>query len=211
MKSLKKGIFSTQKIGYNVKKLAFSGLLLCNLTLGCAGSQENTQIVTGPPKTQKKTDYQEDCVKKSSEIQSCLVDGAVDECRREKECIAEKLEQGESFPGHERELSIVVGKNEEVFSMRVGVEEISILRLHATAVDSDGIEFEFTIERMVVLEEKHQISQDRIRMNFDGSNENVDVLSNLEIWNLRVDDTEEGKAKVSFSTVEDRIFVRNQE
>lgn len=194
---------------------------------GCASTQE--AAVAPLPRTQPRpaaaparveTPTERCQRERRSRVQECIVEGIVTSCRERNEsnedgfysCVSEGLAAPASS---ERSVTVTVSQGDEVLSLRAGAFTVmDLVRLDATTIDQQGVEFTFSIDRIAVAEPANRtpVEQAAIRINYDGtSSGDLFKLRTLDLWNLRVEAAGSGSARVLFQTADPRILVRPSE
>lgn len=197
-------------------RVAVAGALLT----GCAATQAPQAREPEPAPAARAAEVQvenpqETCLRRRARIQECLVETVMESCRGPRAdrsaCITEAIQQELEFPGVERTMSVTVHAGDEVLSMNVGeFVLISIVKVEAVAVDESGVDFRYLHSQSETdnLDEMRELVRFEFRVNYDGTTSgDIQNLSGLEIWNFRVSQVS-GGAQVSFSTMDNRIIVR---
>ena len=200
------------------RNIALAGVLAAS---GCAGTQAAVRPTERhePPRGRTAELATQTCPRqRTSRIQECMIEGIAGTCRSSSgtnldafyACVGEGLRQ--SVTPEAVQLSITVGPGEEVFSYRTGGPTMyQIAKLDAIAVDANGVEFNFVVERIETAAptEVSVLDQTTVRANFDGTRTGEWMHLNFtEIWNFRVESAGSGRARVSFQTDNPAMIVR---
>ncbi|MEW6723137.1 MAG: hypothetical protein AB1324_07775 [Candidatus Micrarchaeota archaeon] len=201
------------------RALAFAGMIAVS---GCATTTQQVSGGSTAPPTQLRepeTPAQRCARERQTGLQACLIEGLATTCRERSRgndegfmsCMTESL-RPQSVERTERQFSVTVSAGQEVFSMRAGSPAMmDIFRMDAAVIDQNGVEFSFIRERLSVSAPTQltPLEQLILRMNFDGSKTGDWVrMGFIEVWNMRVQQADGGRATVSFSSDEPALFVR---
>jgi hypothetical protein len=199
--------------------LAFAGAIALS---GCAGAQQaarQPQRLNMQPDIEAETPVQRCQRERRTRVQDCIIESIVTQCRTRRAgdepavqaCVDEGLRQSLVY-GETRSSTVTVGQGDELFSFRVGNSAMmDVGRLEASAVDQSGVTFVFNIERFAptVPAEKIQITNDQVRLNFDGSRSGGwDRVAITEVRVLSAAAAGDGRATVTVETEDPRVLLR---
>ncbi len=204
-----------------LRTLAFAGIMMA----GCAGVQQNAARPAGSSDplahvNPAETPLQKCQREKRSGVQNCMVEAISRQCTTSSNgnedtfysCAANGLRTPDA--AENRQAKVTVSQGDEVFGIRNATGSVvDVARLDATTIDSSGVGFTFTIERIPTSQPSAvtPVSSASMRMNFDGSRSgNWDMVSVVEVTIKTVESAPGGKASVTFETANPRVYSRER-
>jgi len=195
-----------------MRTLAFAGLLAAS---GCATTQTAGTVpapsasASASAAQRQETPAQRCQRERRSRVQECIIESIATGCREGNagnedgfhSCVSQGLAQPNDIAAV-RQISVTVSQGDDALSMRSGESTImDIVRLEASKIDVSGVVFTFSIERLATAapEQRAEVLSADVRMNYDGTTSGGwSRLRVLNLWNLRVQAADSGRAAVSF-------------
>ncbi len=210
-----------------MRNLAFAGIMAGALSAGCATTQ-GASIAAAPAPAQASAAHPrqetpaERCQRtQRTRMQNCLIESIVATCRESNSfnedafysCVSENLVVPQSLEARPaKQYSVTVSAGDEVLSTRTGrAVAMDVARLEASQIDQRGVAFTYEIERITLAAptERTGVDSATVRYNFDGTYEGEAFkLQGLAVWNLRVEGSGTGQARVSFESNDPALLVR---